>query len=74
MATPAAVYSLEDLLFQRVRIHGLAARPELNGRVGTARRFNAEKQRWEVYIQEETGGVSILVRPDRLLRCSDADQ
>ena len=40
----------DSLLGQRVRISGLSARPELNGRVGEARAFNAEKGRWAVLL------------------------
>ena len=58
---------------QCVRISGLTARPELNGRVGTARRFDAEKQRWEVWLENEAGGITLLVRPERLLPCPEGD-
>ena len=66
-------HASQDLMGQRVRITGLIARPELNGRAGIARRFDTEKQRWEVWVENEAGSVSLLVRPDRLAPCPDGD-
>ena len=42
-----------------MRVQGLRGRPELNGPVGEVRKYEAEKQRWEVQM---IGASSALVR------------
>ena len=58
-----------QFLRQRCRIVGLAARADLNGRCGTARRWNAEKERLEFAL--DGAGKTILVRPANLQRVGD---
>ena len=48
-----------------MRIDGLKARPELNGRCGVARRFDAAKGRYEVAVEGEAG-VVVLLKPANL--------
>jgi hypothetical protein len=48
-----------------VRIDGLAARPELNGRCGVARRFDVAKGRYEVVVEGEA--EPLLLKPANLL-------
>ena len=51
----------------RVRIQGIAARPELNGRTGDAVRFVRSKGRWEVQLEGGDPGVApIGLRPGNL--------
>ena len=62
---PAAVATpTPNLLGRRVRIEGLQARPELNGRSGVARRFDAAKGRYEVAVEGEAEAV--LLKPANL--------
>ena len=62
---PAAVAApTPNLLGRRVRIDGLQARPELNGRNGVARRFDAAKGRYEVGVEGEA--EPLLLRPANL--------
>ena len=49
---------------RRVRISGLQARPELNGRCGVAVRFDAAKGRYEVVVEGEAEAV--LLKPASL--------
>ena len=53
-----------NLSGRRVRIDGLQARPELNGRCGVAGRFNAAKGRYEVAVEGEAEAV--LLKPASL--------
>ena len=53
-----------NLSGRRVRIAGLKGRPELNGRCGVARRFNAAKGRYEVAVEGEAEVV--LLKPANL--------
>ena len=41
----------------RVRIHGLSGRPELNGRLGRAVRYDEAKERYEVQVEGEPQAV-----------------
>ena len=50
-----------ELLGHRVRLHGLRARPELNGQVGRVYSFDHEKGRAGVYL--DSGGNGLWVRP-----------
>eukprot|EP00928_Gymnodinium_smaydae_P085053 TRINITY_DN6835_c0_g1_i1.p1 TRINITY_DN6835_c0_g1~~TRINITY_DN6835_c0_g1_i1.p1 ORF type:complete len:423 (+),score=97.61 TRINITY_DN6835_c0_g1_i1:96-1364(+) len=50
----------------RVLVTGLRSRPELNGRVGEARRFVAEKGRWEVFLDREPASASLAVQAANL--------
>ena len=56
---------------RRVRIDGLKARPELNGRCGVARRFDAAKGRYEVAVEGEAE-VLVLLRPANLQGAREA--
>ena len=51
----------------RVQIHGLQAKPELNGRSGTATAWNAEKGRWAVELEPAGEGKPVLVKPANLV-------
>ena len=48
-----------------MRIDGLQARPELNGRCGVARRFDVAKGRYEVLVEGEA--EPLLLKPANLL-------
>mmetsp|Transcript_35989 Transcript_35989/g.114668 ORF Transcript_35989/g.114668 Transcript_35989/m.114668 type:complete len:329 (+) Transcript_35989:377-1363(+) len=47
---------------QRVQIHGLTARPELNGRTAEAGRWLPDKQRYDMRV----GGATLAIRPANL--------
>jgi len=47
-----------------VTLHGLSAKPELNGLTGTLQRFDRLKGRWQVKMDE--GGALHLLKPDNL--------
>eukprot|EP00966_Prymnesium_polylepis_P176861 4095697-Prymnesium_polylepis.1 len=53
------------LLHDRVRIDGLSARPELNGRRGTARSFDEKTGRYVVEL-EGVDAKKLSVRPSQL--------
>ena len=61
---PAAAAAASKLSGRRVRICGLAARPELNGRCGVARRFDVGKGRYEVVVEGEE--EPLLLKPASL--------
>ena len=65
-ATPPATAATPtpNLSGRRVRIDGLKARPELNGRCGVAGCFDATKSRYEVAVEGEAEAV--LLRPASL--------
>merc|ERR1719402_1929290 len=50
---------------KRVRIHGLQAKPELNGCEGYALTFLTSKGRWEVRVDEHSDGA-VAVKPTNL--------
>ena len=54
---------------RRVRIFGLKGRPELNGRCGVARRFDAAKGRYEVAVEGEA--EALLLKPANLQEILD---
>jgi len=58
---------------QRVRVHGLASRQELNGLVGKALRYVQSKGRWEVLLDGATTGSTLAVRPENLEEVSPLD-
>ena len=51
-----------------VRLHGLTAKPELNGRTGTVSSFIAEKSRYAIVMTADNGKKedAILIKPDNL--------
>jgi hypothetical protein len=53
------------LLGRHVKLTGLQARPELNGRVGVATEYNADKQRYAVKLSG-ANGETVSVRPSNL--------
>ena len=61
---PATATPTPNLSGRRVRIGGLQARPELNGRCGVAGRFDAAKGRYEVAVEGEAEAV--LLKPENL--------
>ena len=65
-ATPPASVAAPtpNLSGRRVRIGGLQARPELNGRCGVAGRFDAAKGRYEVAVGG--GAEAVLLKPANL--------
>jgi hypothetical protein len=61
-----------QLLGKRVIIKGLAAKPELNGRIGTAVSFDDDKGRYSVELHETS---SFMIKPANLLPAEeDADR
>ena len=52
------------LIGRRVRVEGLAARPELNGRCGEARAYDAARGRYTVAVEGEPS--PLLLRSDNL--------
>lgn len=59
----------------RVRLVGLAAKPELNGRLGKVLRFVKEKERWQVHLDGEPKGSSLALKENNLRvipECADA--
>jgi len=63
------------LLGQRCTIVGLSGRADLNGRRGTARRWNAAKERLEFSLDKSDAGQKvILVRPVNLQRLEDGSR
>ena len=71
-ATPptTAAAPTPNLSGRRVRISGLKARPELNGRCGVAGRYNAVKDRYEVAVEGEAEAV--LLKPASLQDVEEA--
>ena len=47
----------------RVKIHGLKAKPELNGRCGTVGPFHRESGRYKVTVDESEGGEVLALKP-----------
>lgn len=64
-AASSAHTSPPELLGCRVGIHGLKGRPDLNGKVGSARSFDAAKARYAVRVEGEADAV--LLRPSCLV-------
>ena len=62
---PPTTQEAEEAAGRRVRIDGLQARPELNGRCGVARRFDVAKGRYEVLVEGEA--EPLLLKPANLL-------
>jgi hypothetical protein len=56
------------MLMARVRINGLAAKPELNGRIGLAKCYVPDKERFAVAVEVEKGEkpIEILLKPANL--------
>ena len=50
----------------RVRIAGLASRPDLNGKEGVCLNFVEEKSRWQVKLDGEADAVPVLVKLQNL--------
>ena len=48
-----------SLVGERVLLHGISARPELNGTVGRAVSFSADKGRYTVDLGEGVGELSV---------------
>ena len=53
------------LLGRRVVVNGLVAKPELNGRTGTAMRFDYDKGRYSVELNESSS--TLMIKPCNLL-------
>jgi hypothetical protein len=58
---------------KRVEMHGLLARPDLNGRTGDATQFSSESGRYTVVV--EGGSETVALKPAnlRLVKRNDAD-
>lgn len=54
---------------KRVRLAGLKACPELNGKLGKLIQFDGEKGRWQVKLKDSTK----LLKADNLVPCDDAE-
>jgi hypothetical protein len=54
-----------SLLGKRVVINGLVAKPELNGRTGTALSFDDDKGRYFVELDESS--TALMIKPCNLL-------
>ena len=63
LSDPISPY--DDLLWLRVRIDGLQARPELNGTIGRTFSFNAESGRYTVLM---TKGTRVAIKAGNLSR------
>lgn len=50
----------------RVRVQGLASRPELNGRHGKALRFVKESSRWKVWLDGEAKDSSLALKAENI--------
>lgn len=59
---------IREMLMARVRINGLAAKPELNGRIGLAKCYVPDKERFAVAVEVEKGEkpIEILLKPANL--------
>ena len=55
------------LLGRRVVIHLLVAKPEFNGRTGTAVSFDDDKGRYSVELDDTSSGASLMIKPCNLL-------
>ena len=66
---------VREMVLAKVRLHGLAARPELNGHVGVARVYVPEKERFAVSVEADAGekAVEILLKPANLTLVSKID-
>jgi hypothetical protein len=56
---------VENFLMQQVRLHGLAARPDLNGRTGVVVSFDASVGRYQVQVDGTDEGFKVL--PDKMV-------
>jgi len=56
---------LETLVGRSVAIQGLVAKPELNGRTGSAVSFDYDKGRYSVELDDD--GSSFMIKPCNLL-------
>ncbi|CAE8596229.1 unnamed protein product, partial [Polarella glacialis] len=54
----------------RVRIHGLMARPELNGTEGTVVEWDDGEQRWKVIEVRSDSGTGLMLRAANLESCN----
>jgi len=62
---PLVPSSSEDLdEYDKVQLHGLKAKPELNGTAGTLVQFHKEKGRWQVRMED--GETQHLLKPENL--------
>ena len=61
----AAELAVTPLLGMRVAINGLVAKPELNGRTGTAVRFDDDEGRYWVELDDTSS--SCMIKPCNLL-------
>ena len=76
LARPKGGLQPADLVGQRVRLHGLGGRADLNGQIGTVRSYDASKQRHAVQLDTGEGakvtdgwhgvGPPVLVRQANL--------
>ncbi|OQR83286.1 hypothetical protein ACHHYP_14913 [Achlya hypogyna] len=55
---------------QAVRVRGLVARPEMNGQIGMALKFDAKAERWQVRLVNHADGIK--VKPVNLEPAGDA--
>ena len=62
--------SLIPLLHKQVKLHSIAARPELNGLEGTARHYYPDKQRYAVQLSTGEGAV-VSLKPANLTDVED---
>ncbi len=66
---------LQNLLFdpgQRVLLHGLQARPDLNGCTGYVVSFDAAKDRYAVKVSKNVSQTLLLLKPSSLERVPSA--
>jgi hypothetical protein len=61
------------LLARRVLTHGLVAKPELNGRPGTALSFDDDKGRYSVELDDTSSSLVISLKPCNLLPIRGGD-
>ena len=67
---------IREMLMARVRINGLSAKPELNGRIGLAKCYVPDKERFAVAVEVEKGEerIDILLKPANLTIVTKVDK
>jgi len=63
---PAAAFNHQMITRMRVLVHGLKAKPELNGAYGTAIEYNTERERVAVLFDDYTSDGPLLVKIDNI--------
>jgi hypothetical protein len=67
-ANGVAADASSSLLLQQVQLHGLKAKPELNGCRGQALSFDEASGRWEVLLRGRGTAKTVMIKPANLER------